>query len=61
MKNSLSYEHIGYLVPMKCGHKGKPNRSEEKLLEHLVRESNFIFNPLANRFMTENIKNRPGE
>ena len=35
---------------MKCGHKGKPNKSEEKLLENLLRDSEFIMpSPLRNK------------
>jgi hypothetical protein len=30
-------EHVGYLIPMKCGHRGKPNRIEERDLETLLR------------------------
>ena len=35
-------EHVGYLIPMKCGHRGKPNRIEERDLETLLRQSNFL-------------------
>jgi len=27
---------------MKCGHRGKPSRNEERLLENLIRESGFL-------------------
>ncbi|CDW87850.1 UNKNOWN [Stylonychia lemnae] len=56
--NKVSYEHIGYLVPLKCGHKGRPNRAEEKLLENVLRESNFVYNPFLNRFVSEADKAR---
>lgn len=35
-KNLINENHVGHLVPLKCGHRGKPNRSEEKLLENLI-------------------------
>lgn len=38
----LRAEHIGHLVPVKCGHRGKPNRIEERLLENLLKESGFL-------------------
>eukprot|EP00347_Sterkiella_histriomuscorum_P004596 403359863 len=61
-KNSISYEHVGHIVPFKQGHKGKPNKSEEKLLENLLRESGFIFNPYGvSRFMTESQKPKQGD
>ena len=33
---------VGHLLPLKCGHRGKPNRTEEKILEHLLNESGFL-------------------
>lgn len=30
-------QYVGYLIPMKCGHRGKPNRIEERDLETLLR------------------------
>ncbi len=35
-KDVLNQAKLGHLVPMKCGHRGKPNRSEEKLIENLL-------------------------
>lgn len=40
--NIIKESDIGHMVPMKCGHRGRPNKSEEKLLDHLLRDSNFI-------------------
>lgn len=40
--NKLTEAHVGHLFPMKCGHRGKPNASEEKLLENLLRASQFM-------------------
>ena len=34
---------------MKCGHRGKPNKSEEKLLDNLMRNSDFITPLLQDR------------
>ena len=39
----MTSENLGNLVPLKCGHRGKPNRSEEKLIENLLHESGFIY------------------
>ncbi len=36
---------LGHLLPMKCGHRGKPNRHEERMLENLIRESGFLDRP----------------
>lgn len=33
---------LGFLVPIKCGHRGKPNKSEERLIDNLILESGFI-------------------
>ena len=33
---------IGHLVPMRCGHRGKPSRNEERMLDNLIRESGFL-------------------
>lgn len=42
------------MVPMKCGHKGKPNKSEEKLIENLMRDSEFILTaPVRNKTEVE--------
>ena len=35
-------KEVGWMVPMKCGHRGKPNRSEERLIENLVGDSGFL-------------------
>ncbi len=43
---------------MKCGHKGKPNRSEEKLFENMLRESEFVQNSAKNRNITEVVKGK---
>jgi hypothetical protein len=36
---------VGYLVPMRCGHRGKPSRNEERMLDNLIRESGFLDMP----------------
>jgi len=36
---------IGHLAPLKCGHRGRPSKAEEKLIENLLRESGFIYSP----------------
>ena len=36
---------VGYLVPMNCGHRGKPSRNEERMLDSLIRESGFLDMP----------------
>jgi hypothetical protein len=33
---------VGNLVPMHCGHRGKPSRNEERMLDSLIRESGFL-------------------
>jgi hypothetical protein len=38
----ITSNQIGYLISMKCGHRGKPNRTEERLLENLLKESGFL-------------------
>lgn len=38
----ITSAQVGYLVPVKCGHRGKPNRSEEKMIEALLRQSDFL-------------------
>ena len=35
-------KHVGFLLPMKCGHRGKPNRIEERDFENLLRQSGFL-------------------
>jgi hypothetical protein len=42
-------EHVGFLIPMKCGHRGKPSRIEERDLETLLRQSNFLESVSASR------------
>jgi hypothetical protein len=32
----------GHLVQLSCGHRGKPNRLEEKRISRLLRKSGFI-------------------
>ena len=41
MGDLVTEKNVGNLVPLKCGHRGKPNRSEEKLIDHLLAESGF--------------------
>ena len=33
---------LGHLVPMHCGHRGKPSRHEERMLDALIRDSGFL-------------------
>lgn len=33
---------LGHLVPIKCGHRGKPSRHEERMLDILIRDSGFL-------------------
>jgi len=41
--NSLiKEEDVGHLLPLKCGHRGKPTRTEEKVIEHLFNISGFL-------------------
>jgi len=37
--NPITESQVGHIVPMKCGHRGKPNRAEERLIESLLRHS----------------------
>lgn len=41
-KPLMPVSELGHLIPMKCGHRGKPNRHEERMLENLIRESGFL-------------------
>lgn len=41
-ENLINEDDIGNLVPLKCGHRGKPNPKEEKLLDSLLRDSLFL-------------------
>ena len=50
--NLISETNVGHLIPLKCGHRGKPNASEERLLEYLLRHSDFM-EPIK---QTENLK-----
>ena len=36
---------VGHLVPMRCGHRGRPSRNEERMLDNLIRESGFLDMP----------------
>ena len=38
----ITDKDIGHLLPLRCGHRGKPSRNEERLLENLLRESEFL-------------------
>lgn len=40
-----SSEKVGHLIQLKCGHRGRPNHAEEKLIENTLRDSGFIYNP----------------
>jgi len=40
-QQSFKVMQAGFLVPMTCGHRGKPFASEEKLLDNLIKESGF--------------------
>jgi len=46
----------GHLVLLQCGHRGKPNRIEEKRISRLLRKSGFIpmLEELYNMRMPEN-------
>ena len=50
---------VGYLVPMRCGHRGKPSRNEERMLDNLIRESGFLDMP--ERSSEELLHNRSQE
>ena len=41
-KDIITDKHVGHLIPMKCGHRGKPNSIEERLLENVLRHSGFM-------------------
>lgn len=38
----IKEEDVGHLLPLKCGHRGKPTRTEEKVIEHLFSISGFL-------------------
>jgi hypothetical protein len=38
----IKSEDVGLLLPLKCGHRGKPSRTEEKVLEYFLNESGFL-------------------
>mmetsp|Transcript_16137 Transcript_16137/g.11650 ORF Transcript_16137/g.11650 Transcript_16137/m.11650 type:complete len:200 (+) Transcript_16137:618-1217(+) len=40
-ERKLSSALVGDLVPLKCGHRGRPNRSEERMLDNAIRVSGF--------------------
>lgn len=41
----LPVSELGHLMPMTCGHRGKPSRHEERMLESLIRDSGFLDEP----------------
>lgn len=45
----LNASQVGHMVPLKCGHRGKPNRSEEKLIDNILKISGFLYDP--NQFL----------
>ena len=38
----ITDNHVGHLIPVKCGHRGKPNRIEERNLNNLLQLSGFL-------------------
>lgn len=38
----MDYSLCGHLVLFSCGHRGQPNRAEEKRVSRLMRKSGFI-------------------
>lgn len=38
----MPVSELGHLMPMTCGHRGKPSRHEERMLESLIRDSGFL-------------------
>lgn len=38
----ITDNHVGHLIPVKCGHRGKPSRIEEKNLHNLLQLSGFL-------------------
>ena len=51
----ITDQHIGHLLPVKCGHRGTPNKIEERMLETLLRESCFLD---SNSDPSQNSKNK---
>ena len=41
----MPVSEIGHLVPLTCGHRSKPSRHEERMLESLIRDSGFLDEP----------------
>jgi len=42
VENDYHVRPEGHLVLVTCGHRGQPNRSEEKRISRLMRKSGFI-------------------
>ena len=42
VENDYHVKPEGHLVLVTCGHRGQPNRSEEKRVSRLMRKSGFI-------------------
>ena len=42
LENDYLIKPEGHLVMVTCGHRGQPNRAEEKRISRLMRKSGFI-------------------
>ncbi len=40
--NIITENNVGTLIPVKCGHRGRPNRGEDKIIETLLTTSGFL-------------------